>query len=79
MRATEAGPWTKRFTQHRDLQEIPGINWGETGGGHYEKRNALPAPGYQNMLYKVTTKYTAQFLAGHSFRVIGSSFEKGVY
>jgi hypothetical protein len=38
----------------------------ETGAGHYEKRNALPAPGCKNMLYKVTAKSTAKFLAGIS-------------
>jgi len=38
---------------------------GETGVGHYQKRNALPAPGCKNMLYKITSRYMAEFLAGH--------------
>ncbi len=66
IRANEAGPSTNCFTQHIDLQEIQWINWGETVGEHYEKRNALPAHGCINMLYKVVAKYTAKFLAGHS-------------
>jgi len=36
IRANEVGPSTNCFTQHIDLQEIQWINWGETGGGHYE-------------------------------------------
>jgi hypothetical protein len=62
----DAGPSTKLFTEDVDLQEIQWINWGERGGGHYEKRNALPAPVCENMFYKVTSKYTANRLARHS-------------
>jgi hypothetical protein len=35
-------PLTKGFTRHNDLPEIQWRNPGETGGGHYEKRNAPP-------------------------------------
>jgi hypothetical protein len=31
--------------------------------GDYEKRDALPAPGCKIMLYKVSSGYTAKFLA----------------
>jgi len=35
-------PLTKGFTRCNDLPEIQWRNQGETGGGHYEKPNALP-------------------------------------
>ncbi len=35
-------PLVKDFTGRNDLPEIQWRNQGETGGGHYEKRNALP-------------------------------------
>ncbi len=35
-------PSTQGFTQHKDLLEIQWKNSGETGGGDYEKWNALP-------------------------------------
>jgi hypothetical protein len=38
---------------------------GKQGGGLYEERNALLAPQWKNMFYKVTSRYIAKFLAGH--------------
>jgi hypothetical protein len=37
------------------LPEIQWRNHGERRGGHYEKRNGLPAPGSQIMLYAPDT------------------------
>jgi hypothetical protein len=50
-------PLTKGLTWHKP--EIQWRNWGETGGGHCEKQNALPTPGWKKDVYKVTSGYTA--------------------
>jgi predicted SprT family Zn-dependent metalloprotease len=64
----------KKITQLKALPEIQWRNRGKTGGGHYEKQNALPVPGWKNMLYKVTSRYTAKFL-GRSLRVFEKNSE----
>ncbi len=44
-RRPDFGNALEGFTQPKDLPEIQWRNPGETGGGHYEKQNALSAPG----------------------------------
>jgi hypothetical protein len=49
----------------KTCQKFSGEAEAKLGWGHYEKRNALHAPGEKKMLYKVTSRYTAKFTAGH--------------